>query len=127
MTELQYLIELLLNHKLQKNTKDSIQARIKEVEEALRTQPPIKPTPVHRPPTASVQSPSTQAILDRNPDIGSIPVETSPQPSEPAVIHPTPAVVASAAAAQTIASRQTALAAATSGKPEKGRTSPRKW
>ncbi len=33
MSELSFLIELLLNHELQKETKDLIAARIKEVEE----------------------------------------------------------------------------------------------
>lgn len=36
MTELSFLIELLLNHKLPKDTKDAIAERIKEVESAVK-------------------------------------------------------------------------------------------
>jgi len=45
MTELSFLIDLLLNHKLTKSTKDSIQARIMELEQISnsREQNPINP------------------------------------------------------------------------------------
>lgn len=68
MTHLDFLIDLLLNHKLQKSTKDLIQNRIKEVQ-AEPTQQPApssvrqapKVVPQIRDPHA--QAASTQAIL----------------------------------------------------------------
>lgn len=44
MTELTFLIELLLNHKLPKPTKDAISERIREIEVNARV-PEFKPTP----------------------------------------------------------------------------------
>lgn len=63
MTELQFLIDLLLNHKLSPTTKKLVAERVSFVEEQMR---PNKPTVPHRTmPNIPVQAPSTQAILDR--------------------------------------------------------------
>ncbi len=43
MTELTFLIDLLLNHDLPKETKASVASRIKEVEEALQPKIPTSP------------------------------------------------------------------------------------
>lgn len=50
MTELSFLIDLLLNHDLPKVTKDSIAGRIKEVEQLLTA------TKFHLPATAQIQN-----------------------------------------------------------------------
>lgn len=118
ISELSFLIELLLNHKLPKGTKDAIAARIKSVEEFSNVRGTGNSTvPRHLPPTLGAQAPSTQAILDRNPDLAlaampPVPVEHVAQtPSAQAAMN---------ARAQTIA--QAGL-----GKPMPGETSPRKF
>lgn len=110
MTELTFLIELLLNHKLPKVTKDLIAKRITEVETAFRPQqgPSVSADPAVKP----TQAASTMAILARNPDL---------TPSPVAVVAQTPAT------AKALADRQESIALAMSGKVEKGRTSPRKF
>lgn len=128
MTELTFLLELLLNHKLPKGTKAAIAGRIKEVEEGLSTkqifsahhqvtQAPVKTSP---PPAAMAnQSPSMQAIMARNPDLMASLEESSPPPVT--VIAQTPAAQAA------LAAREQIIAMAVSGKPEPGQTSPRKF
>lgn len=121
VSELSFLIELLLNHRLQKGTKDAIAARIKDVEGRVSTSVPIA-SPHLRPvvPGMAVQSPSTQAILDRNPDLAAV------------IPQPVAVVAQTQAAAEAMASRQRAISQSASsrpllGKPEEGRTSPRKF
>jgi len=107
MTELSFLLELLLNHKLPKATKELVTERIKEVEAKLGS----APTPVQRAPirAASGQSPSTQKILEEMAAEAEAPVTQTP------------------AVAQAMAHRAALIAQATSGVEEKGRTSPRKF
>jgi hypothetical protein len=98
MSELQWLIHMLTKQKLPNALKDLFIERIGEVE-ALLTKPSIR-----IPPSALVnpsQAPSTQRILDG--------------------IAQTPA------AAAALESRDAAIRAAASAKPEPGRTSPRKF
>lgn len=112
MSELSFLIELLLNHRLQKGTKDAIASRIKDIEANGNSRSPS--VPLHRPVVhgGSVQAASTQAILDRNPDLAvalapPIPVEQVAQ---------TPAAVAA------MNSRQQAMSGVvdkTTGRPRK--------
>jgi len=120
VTELTFLVELLLNHKLPKPTKDLVAQRIKEVEESFAARPalPIQPKqaiPAH----LANQAPSTLAALARHPDLMAQMAPPDPQPV--AVIAQTPAAVAA------MASREQAIASAMSGKPMKGETSPRKF
>jgi hypothetical protein len=133
MTELTFLVELLLNHKLPKATRDLVAARIKEVEAAL----PRQMTPIHYPQPVTAQpyvtsglSPvpqaaSTLAAMARhaqNEPAGPIILAPAVPPVSPvAVIAQTPA------AAAAINARNEAINSAISGKPEKGRTSPRKF
>lgn len=67
MTELQFLIELLLNHKLNATTKALLKERIGTVEESLRgnKQPIQAQVQVLR--GTSMQAASTQALLDKEP------------------------------------------------------------
>ncbi len=140
MTELGFLIDLLLNHKLPKATRDSIATRIKEVEcktSSLPTaslRPAPSPMPQHLPPHIANQTPSMQAIMMRNQDLIQSPGDAAvpatavhamtaqPEPPQPvAVVAQTPAAVAA------INERQAHLAQARSGKPLPGETRPRKW
>ena len=123
MTELTFLVELLLNHRLQKSTKDLIAARIGEVQEEFsRTAPELsrhqRPIVAQSNPAFANQAPSMQAIMARNPDLSgaiqvpdaynTITVATAPEPV--AVIAQTPAAVAA------LNSRQQAINEAMSGK-----------
>jgi hypothetical protein len=109
MTELSFLLSLLLDQKLNREVKGLIKERIKEIETAPRvgvsTTRAISPTG---------QSASTQKILDEMAEEGkSLPI--------PVHIAQTPQ------AAMALASRQQAISQAISGQPEKGRTQPRKF
>jgi len=145
VTELSFLIELLLNHKLPKATQLVIRDRIKEVE----TQPPVSHTlrvaPANGPPQAvpahmqanpivASQSPSMQAIMARNTDLipgspanapqelsaGVIPAAPPTAPAPVAVIAQTPQ------AAIAMQERNKAIMDGING-PKKGQVSPRKW
>ncbi len=123
MTELSFLLELLLEHKLGKPTKDAIKERIKKIEAFPSWTPPINQTSMR--PTKTAQSPSTQRILDEMANEGHV-LSPEPQaiheaPGMPVVIAQTPA------AAAALAQRNEAIRIATSGKEEKGRSSPRKF
>jgi hypothetical protein len=115
MSELSFLVDLLVNHKLPKATSDVILARLKEVEVSLEAsreiQFPIQPRAMA--PGAPRQAASTQAILDRNPDLAAaIPIEQVAQ---------TPAAMAA------MASRSAAIAESMSGKVDKVTGRPRKF
>ncbi len=114
MTELTFLVELLLNHKLQKATKDAVAARLKEVEASMaqRSQifsgampPPGKPV-------------SSRDVAVRHPDLVAAP---PPEPEPVVNIAQTPA--ASAA----MASRQQAINESLAGKIDKTTGRPKKW
>lgn len=130
MTELSFLLELLLNHKLPKPTKEAITHRIKEVEARFVQTPQQSLLPVPGPqairPPRGAQSASTQRILDEMAAEGSNPIQGDGlggyvDISQPAVIAQTPAALAA------LNARNEAIRIATSGKEEKGRTSPRKF
>lgn len=110
MTELSFLLDLLMNHKLPKLTKQLIAARIKEVEQMLQT---------------------TSVTL--NTKHGKVPVYASPYIKEDEKIFlsqepspiPVEEIAQTPAAAAALASRQQAIM--NRGTIEKGQTSPRKW
>lgn len=117
MSELSFLLSLLLEHKLPKLTKLAITDRIKEIEgrQPVQTSGFMQHSQQRPPKTA--QSPSTQRILDEmaaegNPAL--TPIEM-------------PAIAQTPAAAAALAARQEAINIAVSGREEKGRTSPRKF
>ena len=120
MTELTFLVELLLNHKLQKSTKDMIASRLKEVEEGFATRSPL-PTqkPASLPAHLANQAPSTLAALARHPDLAAQMAPPDPQPV---------AIVAQTSATQAaMASRAEAINEAMSGKIDKVHGRPRKF
>ncbi len=108
MTELSFLIELLLNHKLPKATKDAIAARIKEVEAVPRSYGQMNP-----PPSTISTQPSSRDVAQRHPDL--VPV------TAPEVIGQTPAAMAA------MASRSQAIAESMAGKVDKISGRPRKF
>lgn len=120
MTELGFLIDLLLNHKLPLSTKTAITTRLKAVEEELQSRPKQMssmsingiPTPIS--PIVAAQAPSMQAIMARNPDLIA--------PSAPvAVVAQTPAAMAA------MASREQAISESMMGKTNKETGRPRKF
>jgi len=114
ITELQWLIKMLTKEKLSANLKDLFIERIGEVEACLSRPTPQRPLPIQ-----TGQAPSTQRLLDE--------MAQQTGSSVPNMI-PGPSVIAqTASAAQALESRQLAIKQAASGKPEPGRTSPRKF
>lgn len=118
ISELSFLIELLLNHKLPKETKDAIASRIKDLDELSGCRGASIPHPA-RPVVNQLgsQAPSTQAILDRNPDLAAALIPPPPV----AVVAQTQATVAA------LASRNNAISESLSGKIDKVSGRPRKW
>ncbi len=120
MSELSFLIDLLLNQRLSKPVKELIANRIREIE-IKGHQPTVKTTPLPypllagMPPNIANQSPSTIANFLKEQ------AQNEPPQTE------TPIVAATAQAAMAMEARNTAIKAAMSGKPEPGRTSPRKF
>jgi len=111
MTEIKWLIEMLMNNKLSPSVKDKFIARIGEVEESLSRfqQPYPKPLPQ----SPHQQSPSTQRILDE--------MAQEQQNGSLQTVAQTPV------AAQALAARQSAITLASQGLTEPGRISPRKF
>lgn len=114
MSELSFLIELLLNDLVPKEIKIIISNRIKEVEvkynQPAINVPPAKPIQYN--PVTSIQSPSTQTALER-------------QQASVDVI-PTSPIIASPAAVQALEARRQAMQEAFNG-PKPGQTSPTKF
>ena len=106
MTELQFLIDLLLNHKLSAKTKQAVADRIGEVESKYAFQTPRSLQP-------AVQAPSMQKVLDE--------MEALNPP------QPTTQAAAQALQARADVIRKAASADPFRSKPEPGRTSPRKF
>lgn len=84
MTELSFLIDLLLNHELSKETKSLIASRIKDVEQNL-TQPRVATTGFisHMPLVGPPQAASTLALMAKHGDIPNhqvTPVAPDPTP-----------------------------------------------
>lgn len=125
MTELSFLLDLLLNHKLPKATREAVTERVKDVEDsyiiASRRHEPTMPY-VSPAPAIAMQAPSTQAILARNPDlVAAMPMPAVPEPQPVAVVGQTPAAIAA------LNSRQQAINNAIGGKTDKETGRPRKW
>lgn len=108
MTELSFLIELLLKHDLPIATKELIAERIKEVEANLHANFQAKPAYA---PIPSLQSPPAYAV-PKMPAMPQVPVEQVGQ---------TPEAIAA------MQSRSQAIAEAISGKIPKGQERPRKF
>jgi hypothetical protein len=98
VSELSFLVELLLNHKLPKATKDAIAARIKEVECRTSSYSPrsVSSSPLSSLPAPSLpahianQPASTQAAMMRHGDIAALPPPAPEAPPPVEVIAHTP-------------------------------------
>lgn len=132
MTELSFLIELLLNHDLPKATKDLIASRIKEVEQKISAPITHIATTGFITPTTdqlqikmvpgTYQAPSTLAAMARhNGTTVSLPIVPEPPPVPVETIAQTPATAAA------MNSRNQAISDAISGKIDKTSGKPRKW
>ncbi len=140
-TELSFLVEILLNHKLAKSTRDLIAERVKAISESPTSitygrqnypglvNPIVGPSASLPNPTGVPQSPSTLALMAKHaasdsglaPTVNIVPTQPAVEAVQPAIIAQTPMT------AMAMNDRHSAIAAAMSGKPEKGRTSPRKF
>ncbi len=123
MTELSFLIELLLNHDLPKATKDLIASRIKEVEQNLTTRiQPLATRQIQPVAPQLQQSPSTLAAMARHGDMPALVLPPEMPPVEPvAVIAQTPQTAAA------MNHRNQTIADAVNGKVDKSTGRPRKW
>lgn len=136
MTELSFLLSLLLDHKLAKPVQTLIKERIKEIEarpngilspsRAVIEYPcyPTKSLPAHM----VGQAPSTIANFIKEGMLEPV-LNASSQSEADTPIAP---IVTSSAVAQALVDRQNAIrnaakATPLNGKPENGRTSPRKF
>jgi hypothetical protein len=118
MTELSFLIDLLMEHKLPRVTKLAIAERIKLVESIRQSS-----SPAPRPTSPAVaQAPSTMALLAKHGALPpTMPID-APPPEEPVtVVAQTPETAAA------MISRQTAIAESIAGKVDKVTGRPRKW
>lgn len=137
MTELSFLVSLLLDHKLPKATQKAVKDRISDVERGISAAPaPVyaqqqqpasstaRPFTVRTtPPAAGEQAESTKRMLERHPDIAAAIANGHPVPQAPpqpqAPIDPTPAPQNPGAIAQALAARQNLINKAMSG-PQRG-------
>lgn len=122
MSELSFLIELLLNHDLPKATKDLLASRIRDVEANLVAAPQPR-QPVVTAINGVYQAPSTIAAMARHGDLTAPTISIAA--NAPSI--PVEQVAQTPAAAAAINSRNEAINNAISGKVEKGRVSPRKF
>ena len=129
-SELSFLIDLLLNHKLVKATAELIAERIKEVEANLSARPamhqPIAQVP--KTPHIAAQAPSMQAIMARHPDlIAGVPVQQELNSDSMLVPSPIAVIAQTPAASAAMASRNQAINESISGKIDKVSGRPRKF
>jgi hypothetical protein len=125
MTELDFLLELILDDDMPKTLKPKIKDRIAVIQTPMSSAVVRQPQPVIR----SVQSmqtiePTNTAQVGQSPSTMARLQELElpfPEPVTPKVVAQSPQAVAA------IQARQQAIAQQTSGIHEKGRTSPRKW
>ena len=116
MSELSFLIDLFMNHKLSRDTKLAIAARIKEVEARLPVGQAIQ-RPLPHIPNSTNQSASTIALMEKH-------AEMNPMaPQIPAV--PIEAVAQTPLAQQAMLDRQRKILGA--GKIDKGLERPPKF
>ncbi len=124
MTELSFLIDLLLNHRLGKATKDLIAMRIKELGSPVITSGTVTVlpgTPLPQRTFTVPQAASTIALMTKH---GDIPPLDIPAPAAP---EPVTQIAHTAAAAAAMQARNESINAALSGKVDKVSGKPRKW
>lgn len=115
-SEIQFLLKILLEHKISPEVKKMFLARIGEVEQSLRAKPQgtIQAAGAYPHPMNMIaQSPSTVAAMMKH--------------AEPIAMALPEPLVNTQAAANALVKRQQAIFSAGIEKPEPGRTSPRKF
>lgn len=133
ISELSFLIELLLNHDLPKATKDLLAARIKEVEANLVSKPQVQQQISHTAQQAALQAQfaaqgnkqaaSTLALMAKHGDIPNM-VSAPDMP----VIEPVAVIAQTPQTAAALNHRNETIAAAIAGKNlDKSSGRPRKW
>lgn len=136
-SELSFLLELLLKHELQADTKDLISERIAQVEELLeqRFTRGTTPGPVHAPlavvrengpPIRPSAAPAPNMSTLTNEELAALAEQRNAAPVTPVPIG---AVAQTPAAHQAMVERQQSIRAAASGKmiPIDGRSGPKKF
>lgn len=126
MTELSFLIELLLNHDLPKPTKDLIAERIKEVEQGITSSPRPREVPLHFNNVGPQQAASTLKAMAKHGDIPPIVMTEIPP------VVPVEQVAQTPMAAAAVNHRNTLINKAVNQNREmvdtgKGTKGPRKW
>lgn len=127
MTELSFLLDLLMNHKLQKETRELIRARIIQVEANLdcrQNMHPKAPDNPRHPLLPGTQAASTLAAMARHQGMP-IPPPTIEKPSP--VESPVEQIAQTPETAAALASRNQAIAESIAGKIDKVSGRPRKW
>lgn len=130
MTELSFLIDLLLNHELQKPTKDAIADRIKEVESKLTTNGAgshgshLQSWNNQLPQNVPQQAASTLALMAKHGDIPYI--ASPPMPPIPKT-EPVAQIAQTVATAAAMMSRNAAISDSIAGKTDKSTGRPRKF
>lgn len=119
MSELSFLLELLLEHELKKETQKLIRERIKEIEAKPSRVEEMAPIYRVTHEERGKQAPSMQRAVAEMEQDQAIQANFAQMPPQ--------AVPQSPAVAQAMAHRQALVAQAISGKEEKGRSSPRKF
>ena len=132
MSELSFLIELLLNHELPAATKHLVAERIKEVEGKLTAGAGTHGTTVQWKPEGSKQytptqilpqqAASTLALMAKHGDI-----QPMPAPPEMPPVEPVTQIAHTPQAAAAMNSRNAAIAASIAGKTDKVTGRPKKW
>lgn len=116
-SEISFLLDLILDEELSPAVQKLCRRRIRDLESNVVSRPIVATQTPIRVNTGAVQAPSTQRLLD----------EMASQTGAPVPIEPVTHIAQTAQAAAAMAARQSAINIAISGKPEAGRTSPRKF
>jgi hypothetical protein len=121
-SELSFLLDLLLNHKLGKQTKEAITERIKEVEASYQARPLNAPIVQQPRPQSIIAGQQAPSILAKYPDLAvpGVPIDHEPTPVPITQIAQTPETM------KALQDRRALIAQSMSGKNEPGRTSPKK-
>jgi hypothetical protein len=120
-TPISFVLDLILDYELPPDAQKRCRKYVRELEANLVPGATIQPRINHVPAIRAIadQAPSTLALMAKH--------AANPNTADPPVQAVDAPIITSPAAAMALAARQSAINAAVSGKPEAGRTSPRKF